>query len=201
LRFPADSPISVRRRRAGKNSPSSGRKLQFYAAMTSRKNVVAFKIRHQGILIIDKDLAHCVAEEIHKTSLPFETAQDQELCRSYIRRGMRKKWGELNYGTPPPLFSEVNTLSYVWDKPPSTGHISVDALRQSWDITEPTPMYVLQHATDLEKVQSRLVESLAEMERLTTAHTLHAEKYSAMELLQQGYHQVMATTARYSRGL
>jgi hypothetical protein len=137
-------------------------------------HAVAFKYRHQGILIIDKDLVHCVAEEIHHTLLPYETAQDQELCRSYIRRAMRKTWGKLNSGTPPPLFSELSALSYVWDKPPSTGHFSVDALMRSWDITEPTPMYVLRRATDLEKVQSRLVESLAETERLTTAHTLHA---------------------------
>jgi hypothetical protein len=45
----------------------------------TRKNVVAFNIRHQGILMIDKDLVQCVAEEVNQISLPFETAQDQEL--------------------------------------------------------------------------------------------------------------------------
>jgi hypothetical protein len=68
---------------------------------SSRSNLVDFNIRLQGIMIIDKDLLHCVAEEIHHTSLPYETAQDQELCRSYIRRAMRKTWGKLNSGTPP----------------------------------------------------------------------------------------------------
>jgi hypothetical protein len=38
-------------------------------------------------------------------------------------------------------------------------------------------------------------------ERLTIAYTLHAEKYIAVELLQQGYHQEMATAASYNREL
>jgi hypothetical protein len=167
---------------------------------SSCSNLVAIKSSHQVILLMDKDLVHFVAEEIHHTSIPYETNQDQEMCRSYIRGALRKTWDQLNYGTPPPLFSELNTLSYVWDKPPSTGDYSVGTLMRSWDITESRPMYVLRHATDPEiQIHSCLLESVAKTKRLTSAHTLQAEKYSALKLLLQEHHQDMTTAASYSR--
>ena len=86
---------------------------------SSGSNLVAVYIRSDMILLMDEDLSHGVAEDINRTSLPYETILDQECCHESIRKYVNKY-----SGLPPPLKSEFNTLSYVWDKPPSTGHYS-----------------------------------------------------------------------------
>ncbi len=170
---------------------------------SSGSNLVAVKIRSDMILLMDEDLSHGVAENINRTSLPYETDLDQEFCHNSIRHYVNKYEGK-----PPPLLSEINTLSYVWDTPPFTGHYSVYShtysrnIMVSWDITETTLMYVLRRATDPEiDLHMCFKESKAETKRLTSAHTLQAEKYSALELWQQEHRQDMTTAASYSRGL
>jgi post-segregation antitoxin (ccd killing protein) len=72
----------------------------------------------------------------------------------------------------------------------------------SWDITDTTPMYVLRYATTPEvTLHFYYMESKAETKQLTSAHTLQAEKYRAMELWQQEHRRDMTSAASYSRGL
>ena len=88
--------------------------------------LVALIIHSEVILLMDKNLTHGVAEDINRTSLPYETFHDQEFYRNSIHT-----YVNMYPGIPPPLKSEHNTISYVWDKAPSTGIFSNDTLMWS----------------------------------------------------------------------